>query len=64
MTAMSEEDGWFLTGFTLSKEPPATLAETPAETKQASAIAPAAEGAAAEQASAPAAVETPETIKQ
>jgi hypothetical protein len=64
MTAMSEDDGWFLTGFTLSKEPPATLAEKPAEGDQASSTAPVVEGAAAEQASAPPAVESPETIKQ
>jgi hypothetical protein len=33
MTAVSEDDGWFLTGFMLSKEPPATVAEKPAEVK-------------------------------
>jgi hypothetical protein len=63
LTAVSEDDGWFLTGFTLSKEPPATVAETP-EANRTSSTAPATEGAAAEQASAPVAVETPETIKQ
>ena len=31
MTAVSEDDGWFLTGFTLSKEPPAAVAEAAAE---------------------------------
>ena len=64
MTAMSEDDGWFLTGFALSKESPAALADKPAEGSQASSNPPAAEAAAAEQASAPAAVETPPTIKQ
>ncbi len=70
MTAVSEDDGWFLTGFTLSKEPPAALAETAAGANQAATTAPAeesapaAEDAAAEQASAPAAVDVPETIKQ
>ena len=34
MTAVSEDDGWFLTGFTLSKEPPATLAEKPADANE------------------------------
>ncbi len=31
MTAVSEDDGWFLTGFTLSKESPAALAEAEGE---------------------------------
>jgi hypothetical protein len=64
MTAVSEDDGWFLTGFTLSKEPAATLAEQPAEGRQAQSNGPVSDTAAAEQASAPVAVETPETIKQ
>jgi hypothetical protein len=64
MTAVSEDDGWFLTGFALSKEPPATVAEKPADSDRAALDAPVAEAATAEQASAPAAGEAPETIKQ
>ena len=40
MTAMSEDDGWFLTGFTLSKEPPASLAEKPAAANATASTAP------------------------
>ena len=45
MTAMSEDDGWFLTGFTLSKEPAATVAEGPAAASETSSTAPSAEDA-------------------
>jgi len=62
LNAVSEENGWFLTGFTLSKEAPAAVAEGPAAT-QTSSVAPSEPAATTEQAAAPAG-ETPETIKQ
>ena len=66
---MSEDEGWFLTGFILSKETPAALAEGPAAGQTSSDTTPAAssETASAE----PAAVEvaspaegTSETIQK
>jgi hypothetical protein len=47
MTAVSEDDGWFLTGFLLSKEPPTMPGEKSAEANGAPSTAPAAKGASA-----------------
>ena len=69
MTADSEDEGWFLTGFILSKETPAALAEAPAAGQTSSTATPAAGGETAS--SEPAAVEvatpvdeTSETIQK
>jgi hypothetical protein len=63
MSAVSEDDGWFMTGFALSKEAQATLAEKEAAQATSSAAEPS-DAPAAVQAAAPATTEVPETVQK